>query len=78
MTPFEEKVWAATFAAHYVSYLQIGSGLPHEQACGSAFECATYAVEELRRVKIEPVFGEDAGVSGAIEAHVLSLLKAGS
>ncbi len=40
----------------------------------NAFESATYAIEELRHFKIEAVFGEDAGVSGEIEAHVLSLL----
>lgn len=74
MTDFELAVWAACFAARWDRDMDI-PGMKEEQAAGQAFESATYAVQELRKLKIEPVFGEGTGEAGVIEKYVLSQLR---
>lgn len=74
MTEFEMVVWASVYGARYVDWLQTGSSLPEREAASTAFEAATYAIHELRRKKIEPVFGDDCGASSEIEKEVLAQL----
>jgi hypothetical protein len=70
MTDFELSVWAAAYAASWNS-----SDLKDDNAAGNAFESATYAVQALRRFKIEPVFGSGTRDSGVIEQYVLGQLR---
>ncbi len=70
MTDLEVLVWTSVYGARYA-----GSDLDDEMhRSADAFECATYAVQELRRRKIEPVFGEGLGESSKIEDFVLKSL----
>ncbi len=72
MTDFELSVWAATYGAVWSA----GDENPDERSrAAHAFESATYAVLELRRFKIEPVFGVGSE-SGKVEAYVLDQLRA--
>lgn len=70
MTEFEMVVWASAYGARWEQVMHI-VGMKEAQAASEAFESATYAVQELRRFKIEPVFGYACGASSEIEKAVL-------
>lgn len=73
MTEFELVVWASVYGAEWAGARD--SGMVERQQAGQAFEAATYAVQELRRTKIEPIFGPQCGASSDIEAAVHGALS---
>ena len=72
MTDFELQVWAAAYGSSMANF-----NLEPRTQAGDSFELATYAVQQLRRTKIEPVFGEQCGAPSEIEEAVHSRLKDG-